>query len=119
MVRAATGEHAFDKLCAELGLEHCLTPPNSPQPNGLVERFTVRMEGVLQSHYFRPPAKTWRHCFIAMYGSPSLCLCTLVWIAHAERWRASAWACVRRPILVALATLSSMATHALIIVSNG
>lgn len=28
--RAATGEHEFDKLCAELGIEHRLTPPKSP-----------------------------------------------------------------------------------------
>jgi len=32
--RAATGEHEFDKLCAELGIEHRLTPPKSPQTNG-------------------------------------------------------------------------------------
>jgi len=29
--RAATGEHEFDTLCADLGIEHRLTPPKSPQ----------------------------------------------------------------------------------------
>jgi transposase InsO family protein len=51
--RAATGEHEFDKLCTELGIEHRLTPPKSPQTNGMVERFNGRIEEVLQSHHFR------------------------------------------------------------------
>ena len=37
--RAPTGNHDFDRLCAELGIEHRLTPPMRPQTNGLVERF--------------------------------------------------------------------------------
>ena len=37
--RAASGSHEFDQLCAELGIEHRLTPPKSPQTNGMVERF--------------------------------------------------------------------------------
>jgi transposase InsO family protein len=51
--RAATGEHEFDKLCTELAIEHRLTPPKSPQTNGMVERFNGRIEEVLQSHHFR------------------------------------------------------------------
>jgi transposase InsO family protein len=51
--RAATGEHEFDQLCSELGIEHRLTPPKSPQTNGMVERFNGRIEEVLQSHHFR------------------------------------------------------------------
>ena len=50
--RSATGEHEFDKLCAELGIEHRLTPPKSPQTNGMVERFNGRIEDILQSHRF-------------------------------------------------------------------
>lgn len=30
-----------------------ITPPNSPQTNGMVERFNGRIEEVLQSHHFR------------------------------------------------------------------
>ncbi len=51
--RAATGNHAFDRLCAELGIEHRLAPPIRPQTNGRVERFNGRIEDVLQSHRFR------------------------------------------------------------------
>jgi transposase InsO family protein len=51
--RAATGNHDFDRLCAELEIEHRLTPPMRPQTNGLVERFNGRIEDVLQSHHFR------------------------------------------------------------------
>lgn len=51
--RAATGKHEFDKLCAALDIEHRLTPPKSPQTNGMVERFNGRIEEVLQSHHFR------------------------------------------------------------------
>ncbi len=46
--RAATGKHEFDQLCAELGIEHRLTPPQHPQTNGMVERFNGRIEEVLQ-----------------------------------------------------------------------
>ncbi len=50
--RVPTGEHAFDKLCAELGIEHRLTKPRTPQTNGMVERFNGRISDVLQSHHF-------------------------------------------------------------------
>jgi len=63
--RAATGAHEFDRLCADLEIEHRLTPPMRPQPlsecsihlpvrrtNGMVERFNGRIEDVLQSHHF-------------------------------------------------------------------
>ena len=32
---------------------HALTPPKSPQTNGMVERFNGRIEEVLQGHHFR------------------------------------------------------------------
>ncbi len=51
--RAPTGEHEFDKLCADLDIDQRLTPPKSPQTNGMVERFNGRIEEVLQSHHFR------------------------------------------------------------------
>ena len=51
--RAQSGTHEFDKLCTELDIEHRLTPPRSPQTNGMVERFNGRIEDVLQSHHFR------------------------------------------------------------------
>ena len=51
--RPATGAHEFDRLCADLGIEHRLAPPMRPQTNGMVERFNGRIEDVLQSHRFR------------------------------------------------------------------
>jgi transposase InsO family protein len=51
--RAATGKHEFDRLCADLGIEHRLAPPMHPQTNGMVERFNGRIEDVLQSHHFQ------------------------------------------------------------------
>ncbi|PRY85044.1 transposase InsO family protein [Donghicola tyrosinivorans] len=48
-----TGQHEFDLLCADLGIEHRLAPPMRPQTNGMVERFNGRIEDVLQSHHFQ------------------------------------------------------------------
>ena len=50
--RTPTGQHAFDELCAALGIEHRLTRPRRPQTNGMVERFNCRIEEVLRSHHF-------------------------------------------------------------------
>ena len=51
--RVATRQHEFDTLCSTHGIEHRLTPPRSPQTNGMVERFNGCIEQVLQSHHFR------------------------------------------------------------------
>jgi len=50
--RAPSGEHEFDQLCTELGIEHRLTPPKSPQANGMVERFNGRISDVLKTNRF-------------------------------------------------------------------
>ena len=50
--RKATGDHEFDQLCAALGIEHRLTPPRSPQTNGMVERFNGRIADVLNTYRF-------------------------------------------------------------------
>jgi transposase InsO family protein len=50
--RAASGDHEFDQLCVELGIEHRLTPPKSPQTNGMVERFNGRIADVLKTNRF-------------------------------------------------------------------
>ena len=51
--RVAMGRHEFDRLCSELDIKHRLTPPRSPQTNGMVERFNGRIEDVLKNHHFR------------------------------------------------------------------
>ena len=33
--RSPTGQHEFDLLCADLGIEHRLAPPQHPQTNGI------------------------------------------------------------------------------------
>ena len=50
--RQATGNHEFDRLCQELGIEHRLTKPRTPQTNGMVERFNGRIADVLKTHRF-------------------------------------------------------------------
>ena len=50
---AATGEHDFDTLSTEMGIEHRFTPPKSPHTDGLAERLNHCIEEVLQSHHFR------------------------------------------------------------------
>ena len=68
--RAATGQHEFDTLCSTLGIEHRLTPPRSPQTNGMVERFNGRIEEVLQSHHFRSgeELETTLHRYVWLYN---------------------------------------------------
>ena len=69
--RAATGAHEFDQLCAALDIEHRLTPPKSPQTNGMVERFNGRIEEVLQSHHFRSgeELETTLHRYVRLYNN--------------------------------------------------
>jgi transposase InsO family protein len=50
--RERTGQHEFDRLCAELEIEHRLTKPRSPQTNGMVERFNGRIADVLKTNRF-------------------------------------------------------------------
>ena len=68
--RTATGQHEFDTLCSTLGIEHRLTPPRSPQTNGMVERFNGRIEEVLQSHHFRSgeELETTLHRYVWLYN---------------------------------------------------
>jgi len=68
--RAATGAHEFDTLCTALDIEHRLTPPKSPQTNGMVERFNGRIEEVLQSHHFRSgeELETTLHRYVWLYN---------------------------------------------------
>ena len=68
--REQSGKHEFDRLCAELDIEHRLTPPGSPRTNGMVERFNGRIEDVLQSHHFRSgeEPETTLHRYVWLYN---------------------------------------------------
>ena len=50
--RQPSGNHEFDQLCQELGIEHRLTQPRTPKTNGMVERFNGRIADVLKTHRF-------------------------------------------------------------------
>lgn len=50
---ATIGQHQFDQLSVDLGIEHRLTPPMRPRTKCMVERFNGRMEDVLQIHRFK------------------------------------------------------------------
>jgi transposase InsO family protein len=47
-----------------------MTPPASPQTNGMVERFNGRIEEVLQSHHFRSgeDLETTLHRYVRLYN---------------------------------------------------
>lgn len=47
-----SGEHAFDKACTSMAIEHRLAPPRHPQTNGMVERFNGRINELLQQTRF-------------------------------------------------------------------
>ena len=44
-----SGDHAFDKLCEERGIEHRLIRPYRPQTNGMVERFNRRLAEAIRN----------------------------------------------------------------------
>jgi transposase InsO family protein len=50
--KQATGNHAFDKQCRKLNIEHRLSPPRHPQTNGMVERFNGRISEVIKQTRF-------------------------------------------------------------------
>lgn len=52
--REATGRYEFDRLCADLGFEHRVAPPQHPQTNGMVVSFNVRIEDVQRSRIWWP-----------------------------------------------------------------
>jgi transposase InsO family protein len=55
--RTPSGQHAFDKRCAGLGIEHRLAPPRHPQTNGMVERFNARIAEVIAQTRFKSAAE--------------------------------------------------------------
>lgn len=55
--RAPSGNHEFDQLCQELGIEHRLTRPRTPKTNGMVERFNGRISEVVNQTRFASAAE--------------------------------------------------------------
>jgi len=52
-----SGDHPFDRVCADAGIKHRLTKPFRPQTNGMVERFNRR----LSEHLAKIPFNTSGH----------------------------------------------------------
>ena len=68
--RQPSGTHEFDQLCTELGIEHRLTRPRTPQTNGMVERFNGRIADVLRSNHFTSGEDLAQamHRYVALYN---------------------------------------------------
>ena len=49
-----SGDHPFDRVCAEAGITHKLTRPYRPQTNGMAERFNRRLGEAMAA---RPPVR--------------------------------------------------------------
>ena len=92
--RAATGEHEFDTLCVALGIEHRLTPPKSPQTNGMVERFNGRCQRRSESAaVFRSKSAAWAQARRPpIYRGPS-CLTSVSMLRRLAglQWGARPW----------------------------
>ena len=52
-----SGNHPFDRLCKQRGIEHRLTRPFQPQTNGLVERFNRRIAEAIGREHKRGRAR--------------------------------------------------------------
>ncbi|MDK2127116.1 DDE-type integrase/transposase/recombinase, partial [Parachitinimonas caeni] len=52
-----SGQHAFDRHCTALGIEHRLIPPRTPQMNGMVERFNGRISELVKQTRFASAAE--------------------------------------------------------------
>ena len=91
--RLATGNHAFDQLCAELGIEHRLTKPKHPQTNGMVERFNGRIADVLRTHHFRSgeelEATLLRYAWLYNHHLPQMALGHISPVQAMKHWQDS------------------------------
>jgi transposase InsO family protein len=91
--RQSSGEHAFDTLCAEAGIEHRLSPVRHPQTNGMVERFNGRISEVLATHRFdsRADLQTTlqRYCHLYNHHIPQKALHQRTPIQALKDWQKS------------------------------
>ena len=55
--KTPSGQHAFDRCCAALNIEHRLIPPRTPQMNGMVERFNGRISELVKQTRFASAAE--------------------------------------------------------------
>jgi transposase InsO family protein len=55
--KQVSGNHAFDLVCTEFGIQHRLSPPRHPQTNGMVERFNGRIAEIVAQTRFASAAE--------------------------------------------------------------
>jgi transposase InsO family protein len=87
-----SGQHAFDRQCVELGIEHRLCPPRHPQTNGMVERFNGRISELISQTRFKSAeelASTLKH-YLATYNHriPQRALDHLTPVQALKLWQA-------------------------------
>lgn len=91
--RQPSGAHPFDRLCAETGIEHRLSPVRRAQTNGMVERFNGRISEVLASHRFdsRADLETTlkRYCHLYNHHIPQKALHQRTPIQALKEWQQS------------------------------
>jgi transposase InsO family protein len=70
--KRATGKHAFDVSCAEMGIVHHLSPPRHPKTNGMVERFNGRISDLVKQTRFASAAEleTTLTLYLKTYNHP-------------------------------------------------
>jgi transposase InsO family protein len=86
-----SGQHAFDKVCANMAIEHRLAPPRHPQTNGMVERFNGRISELLQQTRFdsRADLETTLLNYLKLYNHhiPQRAIGTKTPIQALKEWR--------------------------------
>lgn len=91
--KRASGEHAFDKRCRGLEIEHRLAPPRHPQTNGMVERFNARIADVVGQTRFKSRAELEATLmqYVQTYNHhiPQRALDHLTPVQAVKKWRAS------------------------------
>jgi len=91
--RTPTGQHQFDQLCTELGIEHRLTRPRRPQTNGMVERFNGRIADILRTHHFHSgeelEATLLRYVWLYNHHLPQKALGHISPIQAMKQWQTS------------------------------
>ena len=79
--RAATGEHAFEKLYSALDIDHHLKLPKLSQTNGMIERFNGQVENILQGQNYRSgealETTLHRYVWLVKQQLPQFVLCSM------------------------------------------
>jgi transposase InsO family protein len=88
-----SGEHAFDRLCEALNIEHRLTKVRHPQTNGMVERFNGRIAQVLNTHRFNKAEdlRATLHRYVWLYNQhlPQKALSHTPPVEALKRWQST------------------------------